>query len=130
MTKLNRLQPFKEPQPPERESCVACKTFAPEVLVPDGDAALPMCWLCAHHVVDHGSSLQGAPSAECECTPQEIYPTRGPGHLTAFRVEHGDSGSYASRKNPHPDDWKTGHVFNPATREIETHYRGKKVSDS
>lgn len=83
--KLTSLQPFKEPVV-ERRSCAACKVYAPEVLVPDGDAALPMCWLCAHHVVEHGTALEAAYCAECECTPQEIYPHRAfasPGDIVA-----------------------------------------------
>lgn len=72
---MRNLQPFKEPVV-ERKACAACKTFAPEVLVPDGDAAVPMCWLCAHHVIEHGTALEHAHCAECECTPQEIYPHR------------------------------------------------------
>lgn len=84
--KLSSLQPFKEPPPVERESCRACRTFAPEVLVPDGDEAIPMCWLCAHHVVEHGTSMDAARCGECECTPQEIYPQRAfqaPGQMFA-----------------------------------------------
>ncbi len=76
MSKLNRLQPFKEAPPPERASCRACRTFAPECLVPVGDDALPMCWLCAHHVIEHDVALQAAHSAECDCLPQAIYPNR------------------------------------------------------
>lgn len=74
--KLSSLQPFKEPPPRERECCRACKTFAPEVLVPDGDESIPMCWLCAHHVVEHGTVIEHAHCAECECSPQMIYPLR------------------------------------------------------
>ena len=74
--KLKHLKPFKEPPPPEREACAACKTFAPECLVPVEDEAVPMCWLCAHHVIEHDVLPGGAHCARCECTPQEIYPHR------------------------------------------------------
>lgn len=69
---MKHLQPFQEKPP---ESCRACKTFAPEVLVPDGDEAVPMCWLCAHHVAEHGTPMEHAHEGECECLPAEIYPT-------------------------------------------------------
>lgn len=76
VVKLNNLQPYKEPPPPERASCRACKTFAPECLVPVGDLAVPMCWLCAHHYVDHDVPLGQAHAAECDCMPHDIYPGR------------------------------------------------------
>ncbi len=81
--KLSALKPYKEP-PVTRAACVCCKTFAPECLVPVGDEALPMCWLCAHHVIEHDAHPTAAHCAECECTPQEIYPRRmfdAPGSL-------------------------------------------------
>jgi hypothetical protein len=87
---LKDLKPFKAPVPVEREACHACKTFAPECLVPDGDEALPMCWLCAHHVIDHNTSIASAHCAECECTPREIYPKRvfeEPGAVVAIGPE-------------------------------------------
>jgi hypothetical protein len=74
--KLQRLPPFKETPPIAKEACAACEAFAPECLVPVGDAAVPMCWLCAHHVVEHNTAPHHAYAAECECTPQEIYPHR------------------------------------------------------
>lgn len=73
---MKHLQPFKAAPPVEKEVCAACETFTPELLVPVGDAAVPMCWLCAHHVVEHGTAPHHAHAAECECTPQEIYPDR------------------------------------------------------
>ena len=76
MTKLSDLQPFKEPPPVEKESCHACRAFAPECLVPVGEGAVPMCWLCAHHAIEHGADPSAAACAECECTPGEIYPHR------------------------------------------------------
>ena len=76
MSKLSRLKPFKEPPPEPREACASCEVFAPECLVPVGDAAVPMCWLCAHHIVEHNEAPHRASTAECECTPQQIYPRR------------------------------------------------------
>lgn len=70
------LKPYREPPPKPRRACEACKTFAPECLVPMGDAAVPMCWLCAHHVVEHDVPLTEAFRAECECGPHLIYPDR------------------------------------------------------
>jgi hypothetical protein len=74
--KLASLKPYQEPPRPERQACVACRTYAPECLVPMGDEALPMCWLCAHHVVEHDTAVEHAYCAECECTPQQIFPHR------------------------------------------------------
>lgn len=60
----------------EKPACAACKAFRPEVLAPTPEGgALPMCWLCAHHFVEHDVSLQGCPSARCKCHPSEIYPS-------------------------------------------------------
>lgn len=94
---MKHLQPFKEPPPPEKQSCRACKSFAPEVLVPDGDEAVPMCWLCAHHVVDHDASMQAAPSAECECLPHQIYPHRAP-EGTSYLVQPEYMGRHSKRR--------------------------------
>jgi hypothetical protein len=88
---LKDLKPFKAPVPVEREACHACKTFAPECLVPDGDEALPMCWLCAHHVIDHNTSIASAHCAECECTdacaatPRALRGTAARARLSARR---------------------------------------------
>ena len=54
--------------------CRGCKTMAPECLVPHGDGAIPMCWLCAHHVIEHGTAVDHAYVGECECLPSEIFP--------------------------------------------------------
>ena len=74
--KLKRV-PAPTP-PPEPKLCVACSGFRAECMAPVGEDSAPMCWLCAHHVVDHGCSMQGASTAECECAPHEIYPGREP----------------------------------------------------
>lgn len=68
---LPRVKPYVPPPPP---TCVACKHWQPEVQVPEGSGSVGMCWLCAHHVVDHGATFAGAPHAQCECLPTEIYP--------------------------------------------------------
>lgn len=54
--------------------CVACKAFVAECFAPVDGEALPMCWLCAHHVVDHETPLHEAAEARCECTPDQVYP--------------------------------------------------------
>lgn len=65
--------------------CRACQTFAPDCLAPVGDGALPMCWLCAHHVVDHGAEVDAAVHGECDCAPQDIYPWRALGRTDEER---------------------------------------------
>ncbi len=95
MSKLSRLKPFKEPPPPTREACASCESFAPECLVPIGDAAVPMCWLCAHHVVEHGCAPHRALTAECECLPHEIYPNRPP---PGYAVQPEYMGKYSKRR--------------------------------
>lgn len=72
---LKRVVP---PPPPPVKICMACNAFRAECLVPVGEASAPMCWLCAHHVVDHECALHEAATAECECLPHEIYPGRTP----------------------------------------------------
>jgi hypothetical protein len=67
--------PLAEPAPRAVDpSCAACRSFRPECLVPDGEGALAMCWLCAHQVVEHGRALADAMIGECDCLPTEIYP--------------------------------------------------------
>lgn len=61
-----------EPTPPL--ACASCRAFRAEVVCPVGDGAADLCYLCAHHVAVHEVSLGGAPSAECECGPEEVYP--------------------------------------------------------
>ncbi len=67
------MKPYRA-KPVVLEACAACATFVPECLVPVGEAAVPMCWSCAHHVTEHDASLHDAPTGECECHPSEIYP--------------------------------------------------------
>lgn len=69
---MTRIEHLKVAKP--CTACQACKTFEAEVLAPVGDGAARLCWLCAHHVAEHDASLQAAPSAECECTPDQVYP--------------------------------------------------------
>jgi hypothetical protein len=64
-------------QPPRykaQRECVACKAFAATCLVPVGEGAMPMCWLCAHHVIEHDEPLHNAHAAGCGCLPADIYP--------------------------------------------------------
>lgn len=78
--KSHGLQRFAAPPPPPPPKCQApqCE-MAPDVVVPLGEGAINLCWLCAHHHVDHGVPLsQCATSERCEHTPDEIYP-RAPG---------------------------------------------------
>ncbi len=73
--KIAVLKPYAAPVV-KKQACNACGTFAPECLVPVGELAMPMCWLCAHHVVEHDCLLADAFSAECDCMPHDIYPGR------------------------------------------------------
>lgn len=118
--KLSDLKRVKQPQPKpvEKKVCLACRSFEAVCEVPMGEGAAPMCWLCAHHVVDHGVPLHEAMTAQCECHPMAIYPDR------TFRLEHGDI-DYSQPR--HPDDWKSGHFFNPNNGCMETNVRGKVV---
>ncbi len=85
----------------EPPSCSSCRTFAPECMLPVGDGAVPVCWLCAHLVTVHEHAL-GAPVTNCGCTAAEIYPAhvqarRSPPELaegTALTlIENGPSGA-------------------------------------
>lgn len=75
--KIEALLPFVEPPPPPRTVCFACKLWTPDVWVPL-PAALggqqPMCFICAHHVIEHDMAPEHAQCGECEHTPAEIYP--------------------------------------------------------
>lgn len=71
--KTSDLLPFREPQR-EVTACASCRAFKPECLLPDGDAAVPLCWVCAHHVAEHGSSVAHAYVQQCSCLPREIFP--------------------------------------------------------
>ncbi len=73
---LKRVPP--PPPAPEAKLCVACKGFRAECVVPVGESSAPMCWLCAHHVVDHERAPHDAATAECECLPHQVYPGREP----------------------------------------------------
>lgn len=76
---LDRLPAYR----PEVPVCV-CGAFRPEALVPVGDSAVGMCWLCAHLVTEHGVeatqvALMGAMDRcsrgeLCACKPTEVYP--------------------------------------------------------
>lgn len=73
MSAVDELTPFS-PAPVEKPACQACKAFAPECLVPHGHGALACCWECTHHLVVHEISPKQCARAECECSPEEIYP--------------------------------------------------------
>ncbi len=75
--KIEALLLFVEPPPPPKTTCFACKLWTPECWVPMPavlGGSQPMCWLCAHHVVEHGMAPEHAHCGECECTPAQIYP--------------------------------------------------------
>lgn len=74
MKKIEALSLFVPPPVAEKPSCTSCKTFAPECLV----AGKPVCWVCAHHVVEHHAALEHAYVGECACPAHEIYPGRLP----------------------------------------------------
>jgi hypothetical protein len=57
----------------EKPACASCKVMSPECLVPVGDGALAMCWVCAHMVTEHDAKL-GATARNCGCSSEEIYP--------------------------------------------------------
>lgn len=69
---LDDLREVKHGRTPR--TCVACKAFKAECQVPIGEGSTAMCWLCAHHVVDHDTPVHEASTAECECSPSAIYP--------------------------------------------------------
>ncbi len=71
------------------KTCRACGDWVAECEVPVLDGALPMCWLCAHQVVDHGVALHAAPTARCECLPWEVYPRDvfAPGGAAQFEAK-------------------------------------------
>ncbi len=68
------LPRFVGEKPAEKPVCRSCKTFTPDVLVPVGQGAISLCWICAHHVIEHGVPLDKAGAGECECLPEAIYP--------------------------------------------------------
>ena len=74
--KARELPPFPIKPPPEIPACAGCGAFQPQCLVPDGEGALAMCWLCAHAHVDHGCALDATAVHECECLPEAIFPER------------------------------------------------------
>jgi hypothetical protein len=73
--KTGDLLPFV-PIVVEKPVCKSCKTFVPECLVPVGAGAVELCWLCAHHVVEHEVCVDHAYTGTCKCTPEDIYPAR------------------------------------------------------
>ena len=57
-------------------ACAGCGAFQPDCLVPHGEGAIAMCWMCAHAHVDHGCALDDTAKHECECLPEAIFPER------------------------------------------------------
>lgn len=105
--------------------CVACKAFTADCVAPVGEASAPMCWLCAHHVVDHDVPLTEAMEARCECTPDQIYPVRV---LQERATNWTKAQSVFTQRNAtgafaHGDTARFGentmHAYNPKTGEIE-----------
>lgn len=54
--------------------CTACRAFVAECQTPIGEGSAPTCWLCAHHIVEHGRALEDAMHGQCECLPEDVYP--------------------------------------------------------
>lgn len=73
-----------------RVTCQACRCFKPDVVTPVGEGAAELCWLCAHHVTEHGLSLAHAPTGECECTAEQVYPAGWRAEL-ARKLEAGNA---------------------------------------
>lgn len=71
MSKIEELKRYVEPPP---RLCLACKTYKPDCLVPMDDGEARMCWLCAHHHVEHEKPLHECATAQCECSPVDVYP--------------------------------------------------------
>jgi hypothetical protein len=113
--KLKRVEP---PKPVERKACQACKAFAAECEVPDGEGALSLCWPCAHHIVDHGVTVENAAMAECECHPYQIYPDRRDRVDGVFRVVHGDL-TYEQIQHALREDGVRGSLYNAKTGNVE-----------
>ena len=65
--------------------CAACAMFGASCLMPaeavgrEG-APLPVCWLCAHLITEHGATLETAGDKQydhcCECDETIVYPAR------------------------------------------------------
>lgn len=70
---MKNLTPYIAPVV-EKPACHACKAMAPTCNAPVGEGSLPMCWLCAHQVVEHGWSLEQAGRELCGCLPRDIFP--------------------------------------------------------
>lgn len=73
-----RLERYTPPPPPPPPVCPGCRCYAPQCMVPIGDGARAMCWLCAHYVTDHDTSIDDILPAfdrgPCGCTRDQIYP--------------------------------------------------------
>lgn len=97
------LPRFAQPQPVELVTCAGCATFVAECACPVGDGARPLCWICAHLVVEHGVSLETVATSEaCECAPEDIYPVERAAALRAARARE-DAARVEPAKSPKPD---------------------------
>ncbi len=96
------------PPPPERLPCEACKGFRADIRAQVGDALVPLCWVCAHHVVEHGTSVLKAAAAGCQCLPWQIYPDRP-------TFEHADA---EFTKPCTAEDWLRESALSEAAREL------------
>lgn len=74
MSALDELEEVAAPVPAEKPLCAGCKAWAVECLMPHGEGAIGMCWLCAHAAIAHDCPLRRTAKHECECAPEEIYP--------------------------------------------------------
>jgi hypothetical protein len=136
---LDDLRLVKHPKTGEKKVCLACKSFVAECQAPVGEGSAAMCWECAHQVVEHDVPLHEAMTARCECTPDQVYPkhiidrrvavgTPEPGTAVmreAFRMVHGDVDYTKVRDTK---DMLTGHMWNPATKTMDTTVRGEVVA--
>lgn len=56
------------------KGCESCHGFRPDVWVPNDDGgADPLCWTCAHAVLEHGMKL-GGHIPDCDCPATDIFP--------------------------------------------------------
>lgn len=91
-----------------RPACKSCGVFCPEVMVPaSNDAAIAMCWLCAHAVVDHGASPHPEDGEimiminTCRCEPAMVYPSHVL-ELRALRADETRANSELGGASPAP----------------------------
>lgn len=75
--KVAALPRFPAPIAIDAPECASCRTFRPDVMVSTTSCThAALCWICAHHVVEHDTSVAHAHVGECECPPEKFYPDR------------------------------------------------------